>query len=511
MRYATIAAIGACISLSALGGVRPVAAQPSRFTTGREILRLDFAGTAVGDFPSAIKQLTGTLDVVDIGGVHMLRASSISLVRVPLPEVLPQDFTLEIDLVPKASGGDDLAVEGLPDGTRGPASAQVTWHRERIAVIGGANDMYQSEMPQALQVSTPSTLTHIVITGENETMQLFTNGRRLFTLTQRKFARTKVLWLYLGGEDDGPNAVYLARLRVVDNTLMSPNVVSNLPAQCQGVPGATLGSPLCNSLSNPGNTGTNTTTNTTATTGTNPGNNTTGGGVAGPTDTQAQAQAYYIILTWPPVPNATSYQVFRKETNLPNPAQVPPYLTMIPVSSSDLTGVDPYVIPGFSMTYWVRAVFADGSLSLPGPTATTATPASAFQAQPIANLRVSATATQSLNALGGAAGSTVTWTWDVTQGQIGFGVGVDMLAGATVNKTTRAYVSLGTAAFPTTGSTPPTTASYTMAVPQGRTIWFCVAPFPFDDPRILDFLPATTGAPGPYNKAAYACYLTQVP
>src|SRR5689334_20712049 len=56
-------AILTCVPLIATAQV------PSRYTTGREILKLDFASTAIGDFPTGIKTLTGTMDVVDKGGM----------------------------------------------------------------------------------------------------------------------------------------------------------------------------------------------------------------------------------------------------------------------------------------------------------------------------------------------------------------------------------------------------------------------------------------------------------
>jgi hypothetical protein len=58
-------------------------------------------------------------------------------------------------------------------------------------------------------------------------VKMYTNGRRLFTLTERKFVRGRVLRVSLGGQDDDKYAVYLSRLRIAD---LAPSIVtSNAP------------------------------------------------------------------------------------------------------------------------------------------------------------------------------------------------------------------------------------------------------------------------------------------
>ena len=73
-------------------------------------------------------------------------------------------------------------------------------------------------MPEDFQVILPAALTEVTASFEGNTVKLYTNGRRLFTLTDRKFARGKTLRLSLGGQDDGDQAVYLAKLRIATNS-----------------------------------------------------------------------------------------------------------------------------------------------------------------------------------------------------------------------------------------------------------------------------------------------------
>jgi len=186
--------------------------------SGSNLFVLDLQGTPLDAFPGTIKALNGAMTVVDKGGQHMLKASSPSEFLITLPQVLPQDFTVELNFIPKSCcAPDDIMLEGTATMNRGPASAQLTWHPERISAVGGSADMYQSAMPADLAASTPGNLTQVVVEFSGTTIKLYTNGRRLYTL-DKQFARGSVLRVWLGGADDQLNAVHLAGLRIAAGT-----------------------------------------------------------------------------------------------------------------------------------------------------------------------------------------------------------------------------------------------------------------------------------------------------
>jgi hypothetical protein len=192
---------------------------------------LDLQGTALDEFPSSITALNGVMTVVDKNGQHMLKASSPSEVLITLPQPLPADFTVELDVIPKGCcGPDDIMLEGTPTMNRGPASAQLTWHPERLSAVGGSPDMYQAAMPADLAASTPGNLTHVLVEFQGTQIKLYTNGRRLYTL-DKQFARGRVLRVWLGGENS-MNPMYLAGLQV-----MAGAVASSVIAQYPGQPG----------------------------------------------------------------------------------------------------------------------------------------------------------------------------------------------------------------------------------------------------------------------------------
>jgi hypothetical protein len=195
----------------------------------RTIFNLDLSDDSLGTFPKELKALQGSMSVVMRDGQRMLKASNVGHFLVPLPEVLPSDFTLEFEVIPKeCCNPQDLSFEGTAAIDQGPASAHILWDVESLQVIGGG-ESYDSKMPEALALAMPVVLSQVNASVDGGTVKLYTNGRRLYTLSDRRFARGKVLRIHLGGQDDQLRAVYLARLRVATNSPPPPKPKATKP------------------------------------------------------------------------------------------------------------------------------------------------------------------------------------------------------------------------------------------------------------------------------------------
>jgi hypothetical protein len=211
MRARSGAALVMSLLLGAAGRLPAQGSPPSGVAS---LFTLDLAGTPLDEFPSAVKALKGVMTVVDKNGQRMLRASSPSEFLITLPQNLPAAFTIILDVIPKGCcAPEDVMLEGTPTMNRGVASVQLTWQPAHIMAVGGGGEMYQSDMPADLAASTPGILTRLVWEFNGTTITLYTNGRRLYTL-DKQFARGRVLRVWLGGADEGLNAVYLAGLRI---------------------------------------------------------------------------------------------------------------------------------------------------------------------------------------------------------------------------------------------------------------------------------------------------------
>ena len=194
--------------------------QAGGFTPGtRELFSINFAAEPLGEFPKSLRLRQGTMDMVEKDGQRMLKASDRSEFLVRLPEVMPEDFTIEFDLVPKeCCMPQDLSFEGTLEINQGEHSAHVLWKREFLSIIGGAVDNIEVPMPPDLATTLPGEFTEIRVNVQGTTIKLFTNGREVLSQTGRKFSRTRVLRVFLGGQVDKEQAVYLAKLRVATNS-----------------------------------------------------------------------------------------------------------------------------------------------------------------------------------------------------------------------------------------------------------------------------------------------------
>lgn len=98
---------GAAASPAADG--RAGAAAAPRVNTGRDftpgtrvLFATDFRRDEVGDFPRRFELGSGNMEVAEVGDTRYLRSTSFGHFEIPLPEVLPEQFTAEFDLKPVA-------------------------------------------------------------------------------------------------------------------------------------------------------------------------------------------------------------------------------------------------------------------------------------------------------------------------------------------------------------------------------------------------------------------------
>ena len=64
----------------------------------RIIFYEDFSSERVGDFPRRIEFIEGNWEVVEVGSERYLRSTSAGSIKIPLPEELPDRFTVEFDV-----------------------------------------------------------------------------------------------------------------------------------------------------------------------------------------------------------------------------------------------------------------------------------------------------------------------------------------------------------------------------------------------------------------------------
>lgn len=111
-RWATLRlphAIGAWATGVALCASQ-LAAQPARteptvwvnydFVPGNRVIYFaDYGDDRVGNFPQRLTFRSGNMEIAEVDGQRFIRVTGSSVLGIPLPEVLPPRFTIEIDVI----------------------------------------------------------------------------------------------------------------------------------------------------------------------------------------------------------------------------------------------------------------------------------------------------------------------------------------------------------------------------------------------------------------------------
>ena len=241
MRRESLLLISAALGLAVLSGAASGQSTTQvAFAPGsQELFALDFARAPIGGFRSTIElprgtvvPLTGNMAVVTKNGRPMLRATEHSelLISLPNDEKLPQNFTIEVDIVPRDGGPEpDLTLEGTRSINQDAGSAHLRVTTDAsfgfIQVVGGGTNVPELAIPDDIRVTLPETLTRIGVNVEGSTIRPYINGVEILPdkeqpnlKVQARFARGNVLRVTLGGltEDERRTVrpVYLSRVRI---------------------------------------------------------------------------------------------------------------------------------------------------------------------------------------------------------------------------------------------------------------------------------------------------------
>ncbi|MEZ5331042.1 MAG: OmpA family protein [Thermoanaerobaculia bacterium] len=165
------------------------------FEPGERVLFFDdYSGDVVGDFPRRLQLVEGSWDIVEVQGVRHLRALSSGALYIPLPETLPERFTIE-------------APVSL---THGNAHLYLTTDD---AFYGRDRDYSGT----AITVAFRSVGLHAVGQGPDAMAEMTHRFERDGLTTLRVMADGSYIKVYLGGErvSQAPNAVFPRTDRLV--------------------------------------------------------------------------------------------------------------------------------------------------------------------------------------------------------------------------------------------------------------------------------------------------------
>jgi outer membrane protein OmpA-like peptidoglycan-associated protein len=205
------------------GDATPVAAPASKewanydFVPGnRVIFDLDFSEDKVGNFPQRLEFANGQLEVVELDGARVLKASDVSAFIVPLKEALPERYTIEIDFRSKNGQWSALQLSGgrerdASEGTRLDVGDQ------GVELYTNGSQVVNSWYSEADKKALTGTLVHLRVQGDGGYLKAYANEKRIVNVPNAKMQRANGLYLVMQGADGGDKPVYIARIRVAES------------------------------------------------------------------------------------------------------------------------------------------------------------------------------------------------------------------------------------------------------------------------------------------------------
>lgn len=182
----------------------------------RVIYYADYTDDQVGNFPARLTFVEGNMEVAELGGRRIVRATSPSKLTIPLPEVLPQRFTIEIDVINRPSlDGADFFLRGSVGRRDDPSTSVIGWGSDGVSLIGGGGGEVKM-VGDAVRMRYRGKPAQLRILGDGKYVKVYLDEKRLANVPNANFQRSNVLHLIIDARSDD-NPAYIGRIRVAES------------------------------------------------------------------------------------------------------------------------------------------------------------------------------------------------------------------------------------------------------------------------------------------------------
>ncbi|HEU4700789.1 MAG TPA: OmpA family protein [Gemmatimonadales bacterium] len=169
----------------------------------RPIFVDDFTKDEVGDFPRRLELESGNFEVAEWQGKRLLRATAFGGFYVPLPETLPQRFTVEFDFAGPSGWSSEL--EFSPD--RNVTQSSVEFNPHSSGVSGPVRAI--SETGQELV----NKLAPVRVMVDGKYVKVYHGTKRVANVPNATVVRSNKLYFRISASEDSP--VFIGNLRVM--------------------------------------------------------------------------------------------------------------------------------------------------------------------------------------------------------------------------------------------------------------------------------------------------------
>jgi len=189
------------------------------FEPGERVLfESSFEGETVGDFPRSLTWRRGNMEVAEWEGQRWVRATSDNAaLSIPLPETLPEQFTIEMDIYnPSAPYGMILSTGALPQSLNFRGEPHLLWAGPASGgsgLIGPAGERLAADQFEVDAVRgferAPVTARVMV---DNQHMKLYWGDTRIANVPQVDLPRSQFLHLVFRADPSQP--IYIGNIRI---------------------------------------------------------------------------------------------------------------------------------------------------------------------------------------------------------------------------------------------------------------------------------------------------------
>jgi len=175
------------------------------FTPGTRVLfATDFKSDEIGDFPRRLELKSGNMEVADIGGTRYLRVTSANAkVDIPLPEVLPDMFTMEFDLLPVGGYNQYMYFTDKED-----ERAYLVFNPWEAGIEGPNNYRVRSKFSD----DDKKEIVPVQIMADGKYVKVYVNGVRVANAPNADIGRSKIIRFAIDADAEKP--VLIGNIRV---------------------------------------------------------------------------------------------------------------------------------------------------------------------------------------------------------------------------------------------------------------------------------------------------------
>lgn len=220
-------------ALALVGLAAPLAAQPARpakdtanpklwvnydFVPGTRVLYYnDFSEDVVGNFPKRLGFKVGNMEVAELDGQRYLRATAPSVFTIPLPEVLPARFTVELDVINRKSlDGVAFQLQGTLLQMRDAKNSSIVWGAGGAGLSGGGGGETLYGYDEAVRARYRGKPAQVRILGDGTYIKVYVDEKRFVNIPNANFARSNALNLWLDARGDD-NPLYVRSIRIAES------------------------------------------------------------------------------------------------------------------------------------------------------------------------------------------------------------------------------------------------------------------------------------------------------